>query len=138
MNNIYNTYRPEGFGTVNSYIFTDSPVELIDFLKKALFAEEVNRSINPDDDTIANCILRIGTSCFMISQARDQFLNMQSAFYLYVDDVDKIHKRAIAYGAKVEFEPADMDYGDRQSGIIDPSGNYWWISKRLVEKGYHE
>lgn len=28
---------------------------------------------------------------------------------------------------KVEFEPADMDYQDRQSGIIDPGGNYWWI-----------
>jgi len=31
-----------------------------------------------------------------------------------------------------------MPYEDRKSGIIDPSGNYWWISKRLIEKGYHE
>ncbi len=58
---------------------------------------------------IANVILKIGSSCFMISQARGQFLNMRSAFYLYVDDVDEIHKRAIENGAKVEFEPADMD-----------------------------
>jgi uncharacterized glyoxalase superfamily protein PhnB len=57
----------------------------------------------------------------------------KNAFY-----AEEIHKRAVEYGAKVEFEPANMDYGDRQSGIIDPSGNYWWISKRLVKKGYHE
>lgn len=50
----------------------------------------------------------------------------------------EIHKKAVENGAKVEFEPLDMSYGDRQSGIIDPSGNYWWISKRLENKGYHE
>ena len=74
----------------------------------------------------------------MISQARGQFLNMRAAFYLYVDHVDEMHQRAIDHGAKVEFEPADMAYQDRQSGIVDPSGNYWWISKRLVQKGYHD
>ncbi len=138
MNKIFNTYRPEGFGTVNGYLFAEFPNELIDFLKNAFFAEEITRSINPKNGDIANVILKIGSSCFMISQARAQFLNMRTAFYLYVDDVDEIHKRAIENGAKVEFEPADMDYGDRQSGIIDPSGNYWWISKRLVKKDYTE
>ena len=111
---------------------------MIDFLKNAFYAEELNRSTNPKNGDIANVILKIGSSCFMISQARGQFLNMRTAFYLYVENVDEIHKRAVKYGAKVEFEPADMDYEDRQSGIIDPSGNYWWISKRLVEKGYDE
>lgn len=74
----------------------------------------------------------------MISQERGQFLKMLTAFYLYVDNVDEIHKRAVQNGDKVKFGPADMDHQDRQSGIIDPSGNYWWISKRLLEKGYNE
>ncbi|MBC9796024.1 VOC family protein [Sinomicrobium weinanense] len=138
MNKIFDTYRPEGFGTVSGYLFVENPNELIDFLKKAFYAEEINRSMNSQNGDIANVILKIGSSCFMISQARGQFLHMRTAFYLYVDDVDEIHKRAAEFGAKVEFEPADMDYQDRQSGIIDPSGNYWWISKRLVAKGYHE
>ena len=138
MNKIFETYRPEGFGTVNGYLFVENPKELINFLKNAYYAEEINRSTNPKTGDIANVILKIGTSCFMISTARGQFLNMRAAFYLYVDNVEEIHKRAIEYGAKVEFEPADMDYGDWQSGIIDPSGNYWWISKRLVNESYHE
>ena len=74
----------------------------------------------------------------MISQARGQFLNMRAAFYLYVDHVDEMHQRAFDHGAKIEFEPADMAYQDRESGIVDPSGNYWWISKRLIQKGYHD
>lgn len=138
MDKIFETYTPEGFKTVNPYLFVDNPQQLIDFLKNAFFAEEINRSINPNTGDIANCILRIGDSCFMISQSRKQFEGMRTALYLFVDDVEAIHKRAVDNGAKVEFEPTDMPYQDRQSGIIDPCGNYWWISKRQVNKGYHE
>lgn len=138
MKKIFDTYRPDGFGTVSSYVFSENPEQLIDFLKNAFYAEELDRSINPKTEEIANAIIKIGSSCFMISQAKGQFLNMRTAFYLYVDDVEEIHKRAIEYGAKVEFEPATMDYQDRQSGVIDPAGNYWWISKRLVHKNYHD
>lgn len=91
----------------------------------------------PNGD-IANVILKIGDTCLMISKAREPFSGMKTALYLYVNDVDATHKRAVQNGAKVEFEPNDMPYGDRQSGIIDPCGNYWWISKRLTKKGYEE
>lgn len=138
MNKIFDTYRPDGFRTVNGYVFSQNPVELINFLKETFYALEVNRSINTKTGDITNAILKIGDSCLMISQGRGNFSNMRTAFYLYVDDVDEIHQRAIRNGAKIEFEPADMDYEDRQSGVIDPSGNYWWISKRLVKKGYGE
>ena len=138
MNKIFDTFRPEGFETVTAYLFVENPDELIDFLKKVFYAEEINRSINPNNGDIGNVILKIGTSCIMISQARGQFLNMRTAFYLFVNNVDEVHKRAVEFGAKLVFEPADMDYGDRQSGIEDSSGNYWWISKRLVQEGYHD
>lgn len=137
MNEIFETYLPEGFGTVNTYVFSSDPEELIEFLKNAFHALELDRTINPKNGDIANCILKVGFSCIMISQARDQFKNMKSSFYLFVDDVDKIFNNAVEHGAKVELEPMDMDYGDRQGGIIDPSGNYWWISKRLEHKDYH-
>lgn len=136
MNKVFDTYRPGGFGTVSPYLMAENPQELIDFLKNAFYAEEIHRSVNPKTGDIANAILKIGTSCFMISQARGQYLDMRTSLYLYVDDVDKMHKRAVENGAKVEFEPMDMPYDDRQSGVIDPAGNYWWISKRLVEEDY--
>lgn len=138
MHPIFNTYLPEGFETVNTYLFVKNPEQLIHFLKSAFYAEEVNRSLNPENGDISNCILKIGTNSVMISQERGKFTNMRTAFYLFVEDVDNVHHQAIQFGAKEEFEPADMPYGDRQSGIIDPSGNYWWLSKRLVKKGYQE
>ena len=134
MDAIYNTYIPKGFSTVNAYIFSENPLELITFYKHAFYAKENGRT--EKDGIILNCILTIGQSSFMISQARDEFLGMRSSFYLFTDDVDTLHNNALRYGAKSVLDPADMSYNDRQSGVIDPSGNYWWISKRLIEENY--
>lgn len=73
MNKIFDTFRPEGFSTVNGYLFVENPNELIYFLKNAFYAEEINRSTDPRNGDIANVILKIGSSCFMISQARGPF-----------------------------------------------------------------
>ena len=135
MNPIYNTFIPDGFSTVNAYLFSENPQELIDFLTNAFYAEELNRTVT-EDGMIANVIMKVGHSCFMISTGRDQFAGMRTSFYLFCNDVDGLHQRALEHGAKEEIPPMDMDYGDRQSGIVDPSGNYWWISQRLVQDNY--
>lgn len=136
MNPIYDTYIPENFSTINSYLMVSNPAELIDFLKKAFYAEEKSRTMR--GDVIANVILQIGHSSIMVSQARGEFNGMKTSFYLYVNDVDLMHQRALDHGATENYPPGDQDYGDRQSGVIDPSGNYWWISTRLVEGPYEE
>lgn len=138
MNPIFQTYRPPGFHTVNAYLFIAEPEALIAFLKTVFYATEINRSMNPTDGTVGNCILQIGDASIMISQASGQFEGMRTSLYLFVADVDEIFDRAVANGAEVVFAPTDMDYDDRQGGIVDPAGNYWWITKRLEEKGYHE
>ncbi len=135
--NLYDTIRPEGFGTVNSYLFSDDPQKLIEFLKDAFYAEETSRTVHPEEGFIQNCILKIGDSCIMIAQARDQFIGMKSSLYFYTSDVDHLYQRALDHGANSVFAPADMDYGDRSGGIQDPCGNYWWISKRLQKGDYN-
>ena len=137
MNPIFQTYRPKGFSTVNSYLFSSAPSKLIEFITKAFHGEVIQTSYTPEGD-IGNCIIQIGDTNIMISQARGDFNNMRTALYLYVNDVDLMHQSALKNGATELFPPADMDYQDRQSGVIDCDGNYWWISMRLVEKGYEE
>ena len=134
--NPYDTYLPPGFSTINTYLFVANPQELIDFLQNAFHAEEISRTMR--DEEIANVILKIGHSCMMISQARGMFEGMRTSMYLFTNDVDTLHQQALNHGGKEVLEPADMDYEDRQSWIEDPAGNYWWISKRLVEKGYED
>jgi uncharacterized glyoxalase superfamily protein PhnB len=136
MNPLYKTYKPEGFTTLNTYLFTENPQELIDWLKLVFQATELSRVLSDDGLIIRNCILNIGDTSFMIAQASDEFMGMRTAFYLYVNDVDMLFKSAVDNGGKIVFAPEDMDYGDRQGGIVDPAGNYWWISKRLETGAY--
>ena len=138
MNDLYTTYRPDGFHTLNTYIFSEDPEGLIDFLKASFAAQELNRMLRPDTGEVANVILKIGDSCLMISQANGPFLAMKAATYLFTSDVDALYQKALDHGAKSVFTPADMPYGDRQGGVEDPYGNYWWISKRLVSENYRD
>ncbi|MEM9918546.1 MAG: VOC family protein [Bacteroidota bacterium] len=135
MHTAFETFRPKGFTSVNTYLFTENPQELIDFLKAVFFAEEHSRVIG-DGDLIRNCILQIGDTCIMIAQASGPFLGMRTALYLYVKDVDATYQRALEKGASTVFAAADMEFGDRQAGIQDVAGNYWWISTRLVKGSY--
>lgn len=107
-------------------------------MKQAFHAKEINRSEDKVPGRINNVILRIGDPCFMISRARGKLMNMRAVFYLYVNDVDAMHQRALEHGAQEELPPADMPYEDRQSGVVDPRGNFWRISKRLVEEEYRD
>jgi uncharacterized glyoxalase superfamily protein PhnB len=51
--------------------------------------------------------------------------------HAYVDDVDAHCARARAAGAKIEREPADQEYGDRNYGAIDPEGHRWFFAQKL-------
>jgi len=53
---------------------------------------------------------------------------------LFVDDVEKIVKRAEAAGAKIISPITDWDYGYRQATFIDPFGHQWMIEKKISSK----
>lgn len=137
MSDLYDTYKPEGFHSVTPYLFAHEPENLIEFLKNAFNAVEIQRTLNGKGE-IGNCIIKLGDSCMMISQARSPFTEMNTSFYLFTEDVDKMYHNALKHKAQDIFAPADMDYGDRQAGVKDPEGNYWWISKRLKKKNYQD
>ncbi|MBI1307028.1 MAG: VOC family protein [Bacteroidetes bacterium] len=136
MNSIYKTYKPDGYGTISTYIMAGDAFKLIDFLVSAFYAEELHRSVDSENGSVTNCILRMGDTKFMVAQSRSDFPPTRSSFYLYVNDVDFMHQRALTYGATEIFPPDDMPYQDRQSGITDVDGNQWWISRRLIEEDY--
>ncbi len=45
--------------------------------------------------------------------------------YVYCDDVDALHARAVEAGGKSIRPPQDQFYGDRTCTVEDPDG-YWW------------
>ena len=53
--------------------------------------------------------------------------------YVYVKDVDKTVKRAVAGGAKVLLPVKNQFWGDRTAWVMDPSGHVWTIATRIEE-----
>jgi len=69
----------------------------------------------------------------MISNAATR--NSMPAFlYVYVDDTDKIYRRALEAGAISLEEPSDMHYGDRRGMVLDEWGNAWQIATRMGDR----
>lgn len=131
-------FIPEGYGTVFPYMIVDDAEALTDFLVEVFGGVVQGKTVMPDG-RIANTRIRIGTSTFMIGQSDGEGIKpMPASYYIYVEDVDAAYKAAIEHGATTIFEPADMAYEDRQAGVTDPTGNAWWISRRLVEAPYDE
>jgi uncharacterized glyoxalase superfamily protein PhnB len=50
-----------------------------------------------------------------------------------VEDVDSHHERARAHGARVEDEPADYPYGERQYTAVDHAGHRWTFSQTIAD-----
>ena len=119
-------YIPEGAQTVTPYLAVRGVASLIDFLKAAFDAKEVDRAVMPDG-TIMNATLAIGSSRLMMGDPRDQAA-VPGMLYVYVPDVDAVYAKAIAAGATSLRTPADMFYGDRCAAVQDASGNKWWIA----------
>lgn len=120
---------PEGYHTVTPYLIVSDAVAVIGFLEKAFDAAVTSRLDGPDGK-VMNAELRLGSSMVMISDARDGILPQPTSLYLYVEDVDRVYARAVAAGGISVMEPADMFYGDRHGGVMDASGNTWWIASR--------
>jgi PhnB protein len=106
--------------------------KLIDFLKQAFDATEIERMARPDG-TVHHAWVKIGDSMVMMGEPPDPSKSKPAALYLYVNDVDATYRRAIQAGATSLSEPADMFYGDRGAGVEDASGNTWWIATHIED-----
>lgn len=48
-----------------------------------------------------------------------------AGFYVVTDQVDEVHARVLAAGARVISEPSSTDYGSYGFACVDPEGNHW-------------
>ena len=119
---------PDGYQAVTPYLVVPGVARLIAFLKEAFGASETRPPMARPDGTIMHAEVRIGDSRVMMGEPMGDFTPMPASLYLYVDDTDAVYKRALQAGATSVIEPADQFYGDRNAGVMDPTGNHWWIA----------
>lgn len=128
---------PEGYHTVTPYLVVPDAAGLIDFLKRAFGAQELERMAGPDG-SVRHAAVRIGDSMVMLGGASGEWKPLPAMLYLYVEDTDGTYARALAAGATSVMEPADQFYGDRNAGVKDASGNLWWIATHQEDVPHEE
>jgi PhnB protein len=129
---------PEGYHSVQPYLYVRGAAQAIEFYKQAFGATEIMRFAQPDGK-IGHAELRIGDSVIMLADEVPERGIHSPAHYggsavslmVYVEDCDAVYERAIRTGAKSLREPTDQFFGDRNAGVEDPFGFQWWISTRI-------
>jgi len=125
----------EGFHTITPYIAVREAHEVIDFIQKTFDAQGSILGVGSAGGIHAE--YKIGDSMLMIGgSASWKGTPMPTALHVYVKDADATYKRALAAGATVIREPADMPYGDREAGVKDVAGNHWYIATQQVSASY--
>ena len=117
---------PEGFHTVTPYLVVPDPARLIEFVKAAFGAEEIDRTADPSG-RVMHATVRVGNSMVMMGQSTEKHPPQPSMLYLYVPDCDATYRAAVKAGGRSIMEPVDQWYGDRSGAVFDPFENQWWI-----------
>lgn len=125
---------PDGYHSITPYVIVDGAARAIDFYKQAFGAKEVLRIPAPGD-RVGHAEIKIGGSVIMMADEHPEMDARGPKHYggspvsllLYVTDVDKQFKQALAAGGTEVRPVADQFYGDRAGTLRDPFGHTWHI-----------
>lgn len=121
---------PDGYQRLITYLTVDNLPRLKSFLIEAFDAQPIE-CITDDQGVIRHLELRFHDTVLMAAEARPECPAKTTGFYLYTEDCDAAYQRALAAGGTSIMEPADQFYGDRHGGVLDPTGNQWFVATRI-------
>jgi PhnB protein len=120
-------FRPDGFTAVTPYLVVPDVKGQMDFLTRAFGATEAFKMEMPDG-SISHADMVVFGAHVMIGQAGAHHPPVPAMLYLYVEDCDAVHAKALAAGATLDQPVGDQFYGDRSGSVKDANGNLWWIA----------
>jgi PhnB protein len=125
---------PDGYHSATPYLIVDGAARAIEFYRQAFGAKELMRIPAPGD-RIGHAELKVGDSVIMLADEHPEMDARGPKHYggspvsllLYVTDVDKQFRQALAAGGTEVRPVADQFYGDRAGTLKDPFGHNWHI-----------
>ncbi|HEY3521965.1 MAG TPA: VOC family protein [Rhodanobacteraceae bacterium] len=120
-----------------AYLCVDNADRAIAFYREVFGATEKFRLTEPGG-RIGHAEVDFGIATLMLCEEYPEIgickpdpARHSVSLHVHVDDADQVIRRAVAAGAKLEREPADMFYGERSGVIIDPFGHRWNIGHSI-------
>lgn len=124
------THKPQDYNSVSPYIMVSDAQAFIDFLAAAFDGVPLRRMDMPDG-SVAHAEVKIDDTVIMFAQASAEYPAFPAWLHVYVPDVDETYRRALAAGGRSVQEPVQAGDPDKRSGVVDPSGNTWWIATQV-------
>jgi PhnB protein len=128
---------PAGYHVVTPILLVEDADALIDFMKRALDAQEYQIGRKPDG-RIWHADLTIAGAHVMISEAAGPFEALGAAVNVYVPDVDDTYRRALDAGAASVMAPSNRFYGDRNAVVKDRTGILWSLATHVEDVPHDE
>jgi uncharacterized glyoxalase superfamily protein PhnB len=121
---------------ITPYLLYEDGEAAIDFLTRAFGFREIDRTTGSGGGLHAELELPPHAGRIYLGQPSGGYRNpaavgATSHVYALVDDVDAHQERAKAAGAVVNQQPADLPFGVRQYGCVDPQGHEWFFAQPI-------
>jgi PhnB protein len=126
---------PEGFRSLTPYLIVKGAKSFLDFIQNAFGARE-KYLMSDADGTVRHAEAWIGDSIVEFADASQGWSAMPAGLHYYVKNADEVYARALKAGGASLYEPTNRDYGDREAGVRDPAGNFWFIATHIGGKSY--
>ena len=123
-------WLPE-MGTAVPYLHPRGADKMIEFLKQAFGAEEMERYA--PEGIILHAKVRVGDSVVEMGEAHGPYQALASTFFMSVENADQAYERAVAAGAEPVSPPADLPFGARVGTVRDPFGNTWYLATEIAK-----
>src|SRR5688572_8101245 len=137
------SFVPDGYHTLTPALMMENAGQAIDWYRKALGVEEVNRFVGPDGK-IMHAELKIGDSRFTVGEVMNgqkgpkAIGGSPASLWVYVENSDALFDKAVSAGGKVHMPMADQFWGDRAGAFTDPAGYVWWIATHTEDLSKEE
>jgi PhnB protein len=129
---------PPGYHTVSPYLLYEDADRVVSYLEHTFgFVKRTEATgaagrnhhelVFGDDG-----LVMVGQAWPGFRGARTLNAHPSATVHVYVDDVEALHRRAVAAGAEVtDLELAPV--GDRRFMATDPEGQVWFFAQRVTE-----
>jgi uncharacterized glyoxalase superfamily protein PhnB len=112
------------------YLIVPGGYKFLEFAEK-VFGATRQFSEDRSPGVIKHGEIRIGDAVIMFADASSFFEAFPASLFLYVEDVDAVFARALAYPGVTLMGALDNHSYGRGGGFKDSFGNVWWVNSPI-------
>jgi len=137
-------FKPQGIPGLLPYLTVQNGEKAVDFYKKAFGFEMYSEPAKDEQGHIQHAEMKFGDDVVIMFAPEGAYgsprktplsLGVASSLvlYIYCEDVDALHRQAVAQGAKSLIDPNDGFWGDRFCCLMDPDGHEWMFATNIAD-----